>query len=217
VVFVPISPELSSAFGTPISVRGVPSAATLNPGLERAILARAHRGEANRISNVGGWQSLPDLLDWPEAEIKLLAQEVDRAIQQISTLPAMLARQPEPPPPVKYSAYGWANVNRPGDYNLIHLHPGNQWSVVYYVATGTPNPDTPMNGRIELRDPRPAAIYARMPGFTCGQPILIKPQAGMMLVFPAWIEHGVHPFHGEGNRISIAINVAIEGATGSPI
>ena len=212
-VFVPITPELSSAFGTPISLRTVPSAATLNPGLERAILARAQKGEANRISNVGGWQSLPDFLEWPEPEITLLTQEVDRAIQQVSALPAMLGRQVEAPARVTYRAYGWANVNRPGDYNMIHLHPGNQWSVVYYVATGTPHPDTPMNGRIELRDPRPAASYARMPGFTCGQPMLIKPQPGMMLVFPAWIEHGVHPFQGEGHRISIAINVAVEGGS----
>jgi hypothetical protein len=34
-----------------------------------------------------------------------------------------------------------------------------------------------------------------------------------MLVFPAWIEHSVHPFHGEGYRISIAINVAIESGS----
>jgi len=209
VVFVPISPELSSAFGTPISLRTVPSFATINPGLERAILARAHRGEANRISNIGGWQSLPDLLDWPEPEIKVLTAELDRAIQQINALPAMLAQQPEPGR-VKYNAYGWANVNRSGHYNMMHVHPGNHWSVVYYVATGTLNPDTPMNGRIELRDPRPAANFAKMPGFTSGQPMLIKPQPGMMLVFPAWIEHGVHPFFGEGHRISIAINVALE-------
>ena len=208
-VFVPISPELSSAFGTPISLRTVASSATINPGLERAILARAQRGEANRISNVGGWQSLPDLLDWPEPEIKALAGELDRSVQMISAMPALLARQPEMPR-VKYKAYGWANINRPGDYNMIHLHPGNNWSVVYYVATGTLNPDTPMNGRIELRDPRPAATFARTPGFNSGQPMLIRPQAGMMLVFPAWIEHWVHPFQGEGHRISIAINVAIE-------
>jgi len=211
-VFVPISPELSSAFGTPILRRGVASAATLNVGLERAILARAQRGAANRISNVGGWQSLPDLLDWPEPEIKLLAGEVDRSIQQISALPAMLAHQPDPPK-VRYRAYGWANINRPGDYNLLHLHPGNHWSVVYYVAAGIPNPETPMNGRIELRDPSPAATYARMPGFNMGQPMLIRPHPGMMLVFPAWIEHSVHPFYGDGHRISIAINVAIENGS----
>ena len=211
-MFVPITPEVSSAFGTPILKRAVATAATINVGLERAILARAQTGAANRISNVGGWQSLPDLLDWPEPEIKLLAQEVDHSIQQINALPALLAQQQQTPR-VRYRAYGWANINRPGDYNMLHVHPGNHWSVVYYVATGRPNPDTPMNGRIELRDPSPAACFARLPGFTTGQPMLIRPQAGTMLVFPAWIEHSVHPFYGEGHRISIAINVAIE--TGS--
>jgi uncharacterized protein (TIGR02466 family) len=210
VVFVPISPELSSAFGTPISIRTVDGASTLNAALERAILTRFQRGEANRISNVGGWQSLPDLLDWPEPEIKLLAQEADRSIQLISALPALLQHAASHPSRVKYSAYGWANVNRRGDYNMLHVHPSNHWSVVYYVTTGTPNPDTAMNGRIELRDPRPAASFARIPGFTCGQPMLIRPQAGMMLVFPSWIEHCVHPFYGGGHRISIAINVALE-------
>ena len=211
-MFVPITPEISSAFGTPILKRAVAAAASINIGHERAILARAQQGAANRISNAGGWQSLPDLLDWPEPEINLLVQEADRAIQQISALPAMLAHQPDPPR-VRYRAYGWANINRPGDYNMLHLHPNNHWSVVYYVATGRLFPDTPINGRIELRDPRPAATFARMPGFNTGQPMLIRPQPGMMLVFPAWIEHSVHPFYGEGHRISIAINVAIARAT----
>jgi len=38
----------------------------------------------------------------------------------------------------------------------------------------------------------------------------LKPQAGLMVVFPAWIEHWVHPFFGEGNRISIAANVTMK-------
>ena len=208
-VFVPITPELSVAFGTPISLRAVPNAAALNEGLERAILARREMGEANRISNIGGWQSLPDLLDWPEPAIKMLAAEVDRSVQQIMTLPSVVARRP-PPERVKYQAYGWANVNQSGDYNALHMHPGNHWAVVYYVATGVPSPDTPMNGRIELRDPRPAAVFARPPGFNSGQPMIIGPQPGLMIVFPSWIEHWVHPFHGERNRISIAINVTLD-------
>lgn len=212
-VFVPISPEVSSAFGTPISIRRVESAAMLNRGLERAILSRAERGEANRISNIGGWQSLPDLLEWPEPEIKALAQELDRSVQLISALPSVLQSHGPQATRVKYNAYGWANVNRTGNYNMFHVHPGNHWSVVYYVATGTLDPDTPMNGRIELRDPRSAAAFAKIPGFTCGQPLLIRPEPGMMLVFPAWIEHGVHPFHGHGHRISIAFNVALESAS----
>ena len=28
-----------------------------------------------------------------------------------------------------------------------------------------------------------------------------------MILFPAWMEHLVHPFNGEGERISIATNI----------
>jgi len=209
-MLVPISPELSLTFGTPLSIRGVVNAPALNQGLEQAILDRFQNGRGNRISNIGGWQSLPDLLDWPEPVIASLKDEVDRGIQKICAMPSMLEGRPAGPQKrVAYTAYGWANVNRDGHYNTLHMHPGSDWSVVYYVAAGTPSPETPMNGRIELRDPRPAAQFARMPGFTSGQPMLIKPQAGKMIIFPAWIEHWVHPFHGEGNRISVAVNVSL--------
>jgi uncharacterized protein (TIGR02466 family) len=211
VVFVPISPELSVAFGTALSLRTVPNHASLNPELERAIMKRRDAGVANRISNMGGWQSLPDFLDWPESSIVQLKAEIDRSIQQINSMPLLLERRNEPGKRVSYQAYGWANVNRSGDYNMLHSHPGCDWSVVYYVATGSPSDDNnPMSGRIELRDPRPAAVFANMPGFKSGQPMLIKPQAGLMLTFPAWIEHQVHPFSGDGNRISVAINVTLD-------
>src|SRR5882724_1307131 len=213
-VFVPITPELSSAFGTPISIRMVADADKINSGLGTAILARRENDQGNRISNVGGWQSRSDILEWPEPAVRLLLDEVDRSVQLASGLPAFLAtRGTQTSNRVAYKAYGWANVNASGNYNVLHMHPGNQWSVVYYIATGTPNPDLPMNGRLELRDPRPAAQFARMPGFTSGQPLLVSPAPGLMVAFPAWIEHGVHPYYGDGLRISIAINVAFEGAS----
>jgi uncharacterized protein (TIGR02466 family) len=209
-MLVPISPELSLTFGTPLCLRTVPNAALLNEGLERAILNRFQSGRGNRISNIGGWQSQPDFLDWPDPAVAQYAAEVDKGIQSISTMPSLLeGRAIDPQKRVGYTAYGWANVNQSGHYNMLHVHSGSDWSVVYYVATGTPSPDTPMNGRIELRDPRPSAAFARMPGFTSGQPMLIKPQPGLMIIFPAWIEHWVHPFVGDGKRISIAINVAL--------
>src|SRR5579871_137042 len=149
-------------------------------------------------------------LQTPSRSVVQLKTEIDRSMQQINAMPQVLERRNEPAKRVTYQAYGWANVNRSGDYNMLHSHPGCDWSVVYYVATGNPSDDNPMSGRIELRDPRPAAVFAKMPGFNSGQPMLIKPQAGMMLAFPAWIEHQVHPFAGEGNRISIAVNVTLD-------
>lgn len=207
---VQITPELALMFGTPILFRTVANATALNMGLARAILSRAQTNVGKRISNIGGWQSLPDVLDWPEPEIAQYKVELDRGVQNISAMPALVeGRTSAPRNRVNYSAYGWANVNQSGHYNTLHVHAGNDWSVVYYVAPGLPSPDTPTNGRIELRDPRPLAAYSRTPGFTSGQPMQIKPQAGLMLIFPAWIEHWVHPFHGEGNRISIAVNVTL--------
>lgn len=208
---VQITPELALMFGTPILFRTLANAAALNAGLERAILSRAETGIGSRISNIGGWQSLHDFLDWPEPEIAQLKIEMDRGIQNISAMPMLVqGRVPATVDRVNYSAYGWANVNQHGHYNVPHVHTASDWSVVYYVSPGHPSPDTPTNGRFELRDPRPLAIFTRTPGFTSGQSVQIKPHAGLMLIFPSWIEHWVHPFHGEGNRISIAVNVSLD-------
>jgi len=209
-MLIQVTPDMALAFGTPIAVRMVANSAALNAGLERAILSHAQIGIGTRISNVGGWQSLPDFLDWSEPAIAQFKAEMDRGIQSISTLPSLIEGRPvDPRKRVTYTAVGWANINQSGHYNTLHVHSGADWSVVYYVIPGRPSPDTLQNGCIELRDPRFLAAFAKTPGFTSGQPRLIKPQAGMMLIFPSWIEHWVHPYFGEGNRISIAVNVAI--------
>lgn len=208
----PLNNELSLVFATPLSLRTVQGAAALNAGLERAIFTRRQSYGGNRVSNVGGWQSLPNLLDWPEPEVKQLAAEVDYAVQQMWALPAALERRP--PQRQKrafYQSFGWANVNEAGDYNIMHMHPGNHLSVVYYVATGKPAPDHKTNGRLELRDPRPAANFCEMPNSIASGTLLIQPQPGLMVVFPAWIDHWVHPFQGEGQRISIAMNIMFDG------
>ena len=81
--------------------------------------------------------------------------------------PRCSAQQPDPPR-VRYRAYGWANINRPGDYNMLHVHPGNHWSVVYYVATGRLNP-----GHADERPDRAARSEPR--GLLCA---------------PAGVQHG---------------------------
>lgn len=69
-----------------------------------------------------------------------------------------------------------------------------------------------MNGKIEFRDPRQGASTHpddKFPGFTFGHAMLVEPQTGMLLVFPGWLDHCVHPFFGNGERISIAINIRL--------
>jgi uncharacterized protein (TIGR02466 family) len=208
---IAVTPDVSLAFATPISVRKVQNTASLNNALERAILARRDKDGGGNHSNVGGWHSAPDLLEWPEPEVRMMLGEVDRSVQKLCALPNMMeTRRAEGHPTVAYRASAWANCNENGHYNALHIHSGHQWSAVYYVTVGKPAAGHSLNGRLELRDPRPAAPFGFVPGFTFGQPLTVEPEPGLLVVFPAWLEHWVHPFYGEGHRISIAINIALE-------
>jgi hypothetical protein len=39
---------------------------------------------------------------------------------------------------------------------------------------------------------------------------IVLPQSGLLLIFPAWLYHYVNPYHGEGERISVAWNFDAE-------
>jgi uncharacterized protein (TIGR02466 family) len=203
---VGLGEDMSLAFGVPLLLRSVPEAPQINPGLARLILAREAEGKGVSKSNSGGWHSEETLMSWPEPEVQALRGWIDDAIQKICRLPY---RQKPDAVEIAYRATGWANVNRHGNYNNIHMHSGSHWAVVYYVATGEEEPGHALNGQLELRDPRPAAGHGRLPGFMFGRALTVKPKAGLMAIFPAWLEHWVHPFYGRGERISVAVNVDI--------
>jgi len=203
---VAVAPDITLTFGVPVMIHMVPGAAAVNDGLKRAILAREQASAGKSKSNAGGWHSEETLWTWPEPEIGVWRGWVDGAVQRMCRLPARAD-----PGAVKlaYRASAWANVNRDGNYNTLHVHAGSHWSVVYCVAMGEPEPGHPFNGRLELRDPRPGAVHGRLPGFLFGRGITVDPKPGLIVVFPAWLEHWVHPFHGAGERISIAVNIDV--------
>lgn len=163
------------------------------------------RTGAAQKSNVAGWRSRDDLLKWNDPNINEL---VDRLVNAIAFLNANR--------PIKsgtkqanMDVFGWANINRDGQYNTAHIHPGYHWGAVYYVATGKPDETLPKNGMLEFHDPRPAAGAMAAPGYEFGNKFDIKPQAGTLVIFPSWLTHAVHPFFGEEERMSIAFNVRL--------
>jgi uncharacterized protein (TIGR02466 family) len=102
---------------------------------------------------------------------------------------------------------GWANVARHSHYHSLHNHPNCLWSSSYYVSAGEPDPDTPFNGRLELIDPRTGANTLLPENNMLQARYVIAPTPGLMVLFPSWLNHLVHPFFGQGTRISIAFNV----------
>jgi hypothetical protein len=77
----------------------------------------------------------------------------------------------------------------------------------YYVASGEPEADRPHNGKLELLDPRAGINLSHMKESLFAGSYLIDPIPGLMVVFPSWLSHLVHPFFGKGERISVAFNV----------
>jgi len=213
---VAMTPDITLAFGVPVMIQMMPGAAPLNAGLRRIILEREQASAGKSKSNAGGWHSEETLLSWPEPEIGTLRGWIDGAVQRMCRLPL---REQADALRLAFTAKAWANVNRRGHYNNLHCHTGSHWSVVYYVATGEEEPGHQFNGMLELRDPRPAAIHGRLPAFMFGRGMNVRPQPGLLVMFPAWIEHWVHPFFGSGERISIAVNIDVtryDVGAGSP-
>lgn len=200
-------------YATPVLKQLVPDAASLNAGLKRILLAKeqAHpefRSGGRNRSNQGGWRSEPDLLEWPEPEIATLRAEFEGAVTKIMGL--VVAEQSGPMIEPEISMVAWANINRDGDYNIMHSHAGQHWSGTYYVSIGEPDPDIQLNGYFEFYDPRHSAVMAPVPGFNFGHPLPLEPVEGLMVVFPSWLLHSVHPFRGAGERISIAFNAIVK-------
>ena len=212
---VKVSQDIWMTFGTPRIQRQFDNPA-LNEALHRIVLAKEtrfpepRRGDGYDQSNVGGWRSESDLLNWPEPEVATLKGMIHEAAGQVMQL-AGGGRQVQIRADLSVAA--WANINRRGSYIASHSHPGSHWSGVYYVSRGRPDEGRPINGVMELEDPRPAAASALIPGFDFGYRERIEPEPGLMMIFPSWNVHMVHPFHGDGERISIAFNIILHDFT----
>ncbi len=189
--------DLKELFPTLMLQRQLDHMVPLNARLREITLQNEREDAGISKSNVAGWHSQADFLEWDFPEIGALSKEfINAGLEITSTL-----MPPEAAGDLKVYYYGgsWVNVLRTGGYNKIHCHPGALWSGCYYVSTGNPVSDPEFNGWIEFQDPRPGNIH--------GGKERIEPVEGMLLIFPGWLNHYVNPFSGTGERISIAFNL----------
>ncbi|GMG84084.1 hypothetical protein LNKW23_32980 [Paralimibaculum aggregatum] len=201
--------ELRNIFPTPIAIFHMPDAARLNDALEAAILAKEAETASVHHSNWGGWQSPHDLDVWGGPE----AVAVIETAQQIAGK-LTCDRQGRPVAP-RWAMNAWANVNRQGQGNEFHTHPGAFWSATYYVRDGGVAADPSLGGEFEIADPRGIAPAMLAPQLTIatrgagsmGVSETVRPVEGMLMLFPSWLSHGVRPYNGDRLRISIALNL----------
>jgi uncharacterized protein (TIGR02466 family) len=159
---------------------------------------------ATRRTNAGGWHYAFDFFKLDDPVVAEFCDQMQQHVQAFLNH----FRPPERKRKDDFRLEGWINVNRAGDFNVLHCHPGCFLSATYYVSV----PPNLKGGEIVFRDPRgPAVAMYETPGIELpwigtGTGIPITPATGHLILFPAWLEHRVEPFESGGERISIAFN-----------
>jgi uncharacterized protein (TIGR02466 family) len=105
----------------------------------------------------------------------------------------------------------WANVGAPGASHIMHSHPNNYLSGVYYVRIH-PGADT-----INFHDPRIQTGIIRPPVTELTSrntdQVVVRVKNGTLLMFPAYLQHSVDPNRSKQERISVSFNIMFSSFT----
>ena len=172
-----------------------------NQKLGQHIIKWSEKEKGIKKTNVNGWHS-PDI-QGENNEYGPLAKELYNLQNEIYK-EECIDRQP-------VLGNMWANINPPGSFNQLHLHPNCLFSGVYYISA-------PKNsGELIISDPRPGVQQIKP--VTKNEPLpkdvwrelFLEPQEGRLLMFPAWLWHRVEINKSEYLRISISFNFLQKG------
>ncbi len=201
--------QVRNLFPTPVAILPMPGSEAVNAALKETILSREASTPGVQHSNWGGWQSATDFEQWCGPEGHHVLQTAQNLARQLT---CDRARQPVQ---LNWRMNAWANVNRQGQGNEFHTHPGAYWSATYYVSDGGAGTEPDIGGEFEIQDPRgvgpamlaPLLAFSTASGQSVGANEVVVPKAGSLVMFPSWLSHGVRPYYGQDVRISIALNL----------
>jgi len=104
----------------------------------------------------------------------------------------------------------WMNINHTHNTFQIHQHSGSFYSAVYYVEGDTSCGDlefvTPIHAHNHVISPTKHVKNFNAYNSSCWS---VSPEAGKLVIFPAWLMHYVRPNNTNKDRISIAFNTEI--------
>ena len=149
-----------------------------------------------RASNSGGWQSEGNRNNSliTDSLYNLFDNSINKVFQQKLQI-----------------VNHWININGPNTYNIIHDHPMSDLAGVYYVSV-------PKNsGDIYFQNPQCFVAHSELNAYNIeARQYLrqelqkyIEPQDGLLLLFPAYLKHGVTVNQSNEDRISVSFNIKL--------
>jgi hypothetical protein len=96
-------------------------------------------------------------------------------------------------------AEGWSVELRRGGFHVNHIHPRGWISSAYYVAVPAETQSESRAGWLKFGEPR----YA-IPGVAADH--MVRPEPGLLVLFPSYMWHGTNAIHGPEKRTTIAFD-----------
>lgn len=159
----------------------------------------------SNTAELGSWHSATNL--HKDSDYQPIMTHIDAALSKISEELGYAKDQ------VLKVTTMWSIINPPGNGNRAHVHPNSLWSGVYYIQAPAGA------GNIEFIDPRtvlimnqPKYIAKKKRPRDCWTKVNYTPVPGRMIVFPAWLYHGVDTNMSKesgrgGDRVIISFNM----------
>jgi uncharacterized protein (TIGR02466 family) len=139
---------------------------------------------------------------WNSKEIAVLEQPILAPLRQIihsacATALAEMGRGGQP-----FVLQSWINLHDRGGFNFLHMHEASLLSGSFYLKVPAGS------GALCFRDPRPGVIHGAVKGSfpNAHADVNLRPSTGLLVLFPAWMEHYVEPHESDEPRICIAFN-----------
>ena len=134
-------------------------------------------------------------------------------MDQLNNIPIAFIREcfeSREPPVTIYKAHKiilqdmmWTVSYQEGDYQAFHTHPGSALAGVLFIEVPAGiNEENNPDGYLTLVNDGIFDITT----FRAEKLFSIKPEVGLLVVFPASIGHMVYPFRGPGTRRVLALN-----------
>ena len=102
----------------------------------------------------------------------------------------------------------WSIINEEGAFNQKHHHSNSDISAAYYVSAHGEC------GDIVFYDPRPARVFnspiAKSSNKLNATINSVKPENGLLVLFPSYLEHSVNPNLSNKKRVVISFNLSLE-------
>ena len=209
----PTKPQIHSLFATPLCVHFLPVAVEMNAALKPMIAAKLDGAK----SKDQGAYAAEDFRSWGNHH----AETLFTVVTDIAD--SMTASRTGGRVKTDWKIAARASMRFKGEHkDAAATRAGAFWAGVYFVDDGYgKSDDDALGGQVKLGDPRgpmpamvaPSLSFRLLSGLSGSQggggfSVVIRPQSGMILLYPGWLPRGERAYEGEEQRLVIEFELS---------